>query len=120
LHFVFRRSIFRRMVRPKADADVFRAIADPTRRALLDHLSVRPATVTALTKRRGLSMSSISQHLKVLRESGLVAEEREGRRRRYHVVPHPLREVSRWMQRYERFWNEKLDALGRRLDEDPS
>lgn len=108
------------MVRPQAAADVFRAIADPTRRALLDRLAAGPADVTTLTRRRGLSMSSISQHLSVLREAGLVAESREGRRRRYRVVARPLREISRWVSRYERFWTEKLDALGRRLDEDPS
>jgi DNA-binding transcriptional ArsR family regulator len=63
-----------------------------------------------------VSQPAVSQHLKVLRESGLVRVESRGRHRFYALEPGPLREVHDWVGHYERFWNAKLDVLGRVLD----
>ena len=107
------------MSRAAAAADVFHAIADPTRRGLLDGLLAGEASVGQLAAAFDVSLPAISQHLRVLREVGLVAERRVGRERRYRVQPEPLRAVVDWVQHFERFWNEKLDALGRHLEENP-
>lgn len=104
------------MARPET-ADVFRAIADPTRRGLLDLLAAGEAPVGALAAEFDVSLPAISQHLKVLREVGLVSEQRVGRERRYRIEPEPLKEVVDWIAHFEKFWNKKLDALGRHLRE---
>jgi len=62
-----------------------------------------------------ISQPSVSEHLRVLREAGLVALRREGRRRIYRVEASPLKELYDWVQAYERFWQERLDRLGRYL-----
>ncbi len=96
-------------------ADVFRAIADPTRRALLDLLAGQEHSVAALGKRFEMSQPAISQHLRVLREARLVRERKLGRQRMYRLDPEPLREAYDWLGHYERFWREKLLALGEHL-----
>ena len=101
------------MGRRSASDDVFSAIADPTRRALLDALKEREKTVTSLAKPFSMSLPAISQHLKVLREVGLVSERREGRERYYRVRPAVLKRVANWVKHYEVFWGGKLDALKR-------
>jgi DNA-binding transcriptional ArsR family regulator len=98
------------------DSDVFRAIADPTRRAILDMLVERDLDVTEVGVRFDMSQPAISQHLKVLRDAGLVTAARAGKRRIYRVQPQSLRAVHAWVARFERFWTEKLDALGALLD----
>jgi DNA-binding transcriptional ArsR family regulator len=104
------------MARPAAREDVFRAIADPTRRALLDQLRRGRKPVGVLADAFSLTLPAVSQHLRVLREVDLVREERDGRRRIYQLNPEPLREVADWLAHYERFWQRKLDALERYLD----
>jgi DNA-binding transcriptional ArsR family regulator len=104
------------MARPAAREDVFRAIADPTRRALLDLLRRGARPVGALAGEFDLSLPAVSQHLRVLREVDLVREERDGRRRVYQLNPAPLRHVVDWLSHYQRFWERKLDALDRYLE----
>ena len=104
------------MPRPEI-TDVFRAIADPTRRGILDGLLAGEASVGTLARAFDISLPAVSQHLRVLREVGLVTEERVGRERRYRIRPAPLREVVDWVAQYERFWEGRLDALGRYLEE---
>jgi DNA-binding transcriptional ArsR family regulator len=99
--------------------EVFRAVADPTRRALLDLLADRERSVADLAEPFDMSLPAISQHLKVLREAGLVARRREGRRRLYRLEPRPLRAVSEWVEHYERFWRGRLASLGRHLEGNP-
>lgn len=99
-----------------ADRDVFRAVADPTRRLIVDRLAQGAATVTTLVDAVDMSQSAVSQHLAVLREVGLVHAEREGRHRRYHLDAAPLTVVHDWVSRYERFWDERLQRLGTWLD----
>jgi DNA-binding transcriptional ArsR family regulator len=79
---------------------VFRAIAHPARREILALLSASPRSVKELTARFEMSQPAISQHLKELREAGLVSSERDGLERRYRLTPHPLRYVIRWAERY--------------------
>jgi len=100
--------------------DVFAAIADPTRRRLLDALRGGERSVGSLAAPFGDAMSrpAVSQHLRVLRRAGLVAERRVGRERRYRLQAAPLAEVADWVGHYERFWADKLAALGRLLDEE--
>lgn len=95
---------------------MFSAIADSTRRALLDAMLEEEKTVTELAKPFSISQPAISQHLKVLRETGLVTERWDGRLRYYRASPRLLKQVSDWVQHYEAFWNEKLDALERHLE----
>ena len=76
--------------------DVYRAIADPTRRAMLDVLADRERPVEDLVARFGVTYSAVSQHLSVLHEAGLVARRAEGRRRLYRTVPLPLQAVHAW------------------------
>jgi len=106
------------MARP-ATADVFRAIADPTRRGLLDRLLIGEQPMTHLASSFEMSLPAVSQHLRVLRQVGLVSEHRAGRQRLYRVNAGPLREVADWVAHYEQFWNGKLDALERHLKENP-
>ncbi|TDH55893.1 ArsR family transcriptional regulator [Mycobacterium eburneum] len=96
---------------------VFGALANPTRRDILDLLLDGPRTVVALAERFDMARPSVSEHLKVLRECGLVNEHKRGRFRYYHVNPEPLQQLSTWLSPYERFWRERLTALGDVLDE---
>ena len=95
----------------------FRAIADPTRRAILDRLTGGESPVGALLERFAISQPALSQHLRVLREAGLVSRRSAGRRRLYRLEAAPLKAVYNWVEHYERFWDDKLDRLGRFLEE---
>jgi DNA-binding transcriptional ArsR family regulator len=96
-------------------ADVFRAIACPARRALLDKLSNREQTVHRLAATFEMTLPAISQHLNVLSKAGLVSARRAGRFRVYRLHAEPLRDVMLWVQPYERFWAARLQALGQDL-----
>ena len=89
----------------------FRAIADPSRRRMLDHLASGERSVTELCDLFEMSQPAISQHLKILRDAGLVRNRREGRTRLYSLDARPLLEVYDWVSHYQRFWVVKLDAL---------
>jgi len=91
--------------------NVFHAISDPTRRALIDLLADREQPVNSLCGKFDMTQPAISQHLKVLRTAGLVDERRDGRQRIYRLNPGPLKEIADWVNRYEQFWEKKLDAL---------
>jgi DNA-binding transcriptional ArsR family regulator len=98
--------------------DVFAALASPVRRDLLRLLLSGPAPVNTLAGHFDMARPSVSEHLRVLREAGLVVESRSGRQRLYRLDARPLREVSDWLHPYERFWREKLGNLRHLLDED--
>jgi DNA-binding transcriptional ArsR family regulator len=108
------------MSRLAADASVFAAIADPTRRAVLELLREGELPVKALLQAIGATKSALSQHLAVLRRAGLVEVRREGRLRLYSIRPEPLEEVVDWIGVFSQFWDEKLENLGRYLDREPS
>jgi DNA-binding transcriptional ArsR family regulator len=104
------------MARPRAANDVFRAVADPTRRGLLDRLAGGDESMMKLAESFAMSLPAVSQHLKVLREAGLVEERRDGRMRVYTLIPGRLREVSDWVGHYEQFWQTRLRKLGEHLE----
>jgi DNA-binding transcriptional ArsR family regulator len=108
------------MSRRQATTDVFSAIADPTRRRLLDRLGQGEQTVLSLASPFAMTLSAVSQHLSLLRGIGLVHVRKAGRERYYSLNARPLRKVSDWVSRYERFWRQKLDALGQHLDRNPT
>ncbi|GIH63941.1 ArsR/SmtB family transcription factor [Microbispora siamensis] len=97
----------------------FDALGDPVRRRILELLSQGEQTSGALTSviraEFGISQPAISQHLRVLRESGLASVRAEGTRRLYAVEPAPLREVDAWLARFRGFWEQRLDALDTEL-----
>lgn len=99
--------------------DVFRTIAHPTRRALLDRLQRQgEQAVHELCEPFGMSQPALSQHLRLLRETGLVEARKEGRHRLYRLSPDPLREVAEWLEPYARFWRDRLQALGEHLEDE--
>jgi DNA-binding transcriptional ArsR family regulator len=104
------------MHRAQAHEDVFRAIADPTRRAILDRLRAGPANAGALASDFQQTRPAISKHLKVLRESRLITEERMGRERVYTLDPVPLQRVAGWIEGYRAFWQSSLGHLKRHLE----
>ncbi len=101
-----------------AASDVFRAIADPTRREILRRLADGAKTVGDICQHFEISQPSVSAHLEVLREVGLVRVEPEGRFRRYVLEPAPLAEVADWLGYFEHFWKQGLKRLGSVLDQD--
>ena len=105
------------MPRALAHADVFRAVADPTRRAILDRLRAGPAPVNALASEFDQSRPAISKHLRVLRDARLVVEERSGRERVYELRPLPLQQVAGWIEGYRSFWQVSLSNLKQLLEE---
>ncbi|NUT50400.1 MAG: winged helix-turn-helix transcriptional regulator [Saccharothrix sp.] len=92
------------------------ALANPTRREVLDLLLEGPRTVADIAARFDMARPSVSEHLKVLRDAGLVTETRHGRFRHYAVTPDPLLELRRWLHPYERFWRDRLAGFGDVLD----
>ena len=96
---------------------LFRALADPSRRAILERLSRGEAAVKDLTARFNISQPAVSQHLAALRKAGLVTERREGRLVYYRVQPKGFRPLIDWITHYQAFWPERLDRLQTLLKE---
>jgi DNA-binding transcriptional ArsR family regulator len=96
---------------------VFGALANPTRREVLDLLLKGPRPVADIADHFDMARPSVSEHLKVLRESGLVEETKQGRFRYYSLSAGPLHEVRSWLAPYERFWRDRIAAMGEVLDE---
>ena len=91
--------------------DVFHAVADPTRRAILDSLRKGPVGVNQIASAFSVSRPAISKHLRVLRSSKLVKEKRQGRFRMYQLNPGPLKNVDQWISEYRVFWQQNLRSL---------
>lgn len=98
---------------------VFRAIADPTRRAILDRLRDGPANANAIAAGFCASRPGVSRHLRVLREAGLVADTPLGRERVYRMNPAPLEEAAIWIESHRAFWRSSLATLKHRLENEP-
>jgi DNA-binding transcriptional ArsR family regulator len=90
---------------------VLAAVADPTRRAIIDRLTKGPARVTVVAEPLPMSLAAVSKHIQVLEKAGLVRRSRQGREYVLALDARPLREVARWANRYERYWTERLDRL---------
>lgn len=91
--------------------DVFAALASPARREVLRLLLDGPRTAGDVAAHFDMRRPSVSEHLRVLREAGLVTERRAGRERHYQLEPQPLMEVRDWLDPYERFWKDRLKNL---------
>ena len=90
---------------------VFRALADPTRRAMLRDLARRPRTIGELAAPFAISLAGASKHIQVLERAGLIAREVQGRVHTCRLDARPLHAGAEWIRHYERFWNQRLDAL---------
>jgi|SRR4051794_1155434 DNA-binding transcriptional ArsR family regulator len=90
---------------------VFQALADPIRRAILTRLTNGDATVAELAEPFNVTQPAISRHLKVLETAGLISRSRRATARLSHLEAEPLREVTTWLARYQRFWDESHERL---------
>ena len=99
------------------EPDTFTALADPTRRHLLERLAGGEQTVSELMDGLAVSQAAVSQHLKVLRGAGLVDVRQDGRYRRYRLRPDGLTGLRDWLLALDRFWQERVRALGDYLEE---
>lgn len=95
---------------------LYDAVADPTRRRILDLLRQRERPVNDLVAALGVAQPNVSKHLRALTDVGLVRVRAEGRRRVYTLRPEPLRELDVWLAPYRRFWADRLDDLEAHLD----
>lgn len=92
--------------------DVFQAIADPTRREIINLLAYQNLNLNAVADKFDISRPAVSKHIKILAECGLIVISQQGRERYCSPNIVKLKEVADWVSRYEDFWNKKLDALG--------
>lgn len=93
------------------------ALADPTRIRIVEELAIRPLTANEVVGLFSISQPSVSRHLRILREAGLVSAQPIGRQRLYHLDPKPLAEIDIWLAGFRKFWSDKLDALEIQMDE---
>ncbi len=95
---------------------VFRALADPSRRAIFESLALGEAAVKDLTARFAISQPAVSQHLAALKDAGLVTGRREGRRVYYRMQPHGLKPLVDWIEHYRSFWMDRAERLEKLLE----
>ena len=93
------------------DGDIFKALADPTRRAIFEKLAAGRMNAGALRQGMAISQPAMSQHLSVLRGARLVREERQGRYVHYEVDPEGLTQIAQWLAKYRSYWPARIDAL---------
>jgi len=91
------------------------ALADPIRRQIIEMLADRECDAGELAAAFPVSRPAVSRHLRVLREAGLVQVRPQAQRRVYALDPEPLEDLARWLERYRRFWSQRLDALDTEL-----
>ncbi len=90
---------------------VFAALADPTRRAILEKLTRGRATVSELAQPFTISLAAVSKHISVLSDAGLIEIKKDGRFHRIDLRTGTLKDAAAWLDRYEKFWSKRLDAL---------
>jgi DNA-binding transcriptional ArsR family regulator len=90
---------------------VFSALADPTRRAILQALTERSATINEIARPFAVSLNAISKHVMVLERAGLVQREVKGREHHCWIDARPLSEANAWLEHYRQFWGQRLDSL---------
>src|ERR1700740_612691 len=100
----------------KRVASVFEILAEPNRRAILSLLVWSQQSVGEIERQLRMPQPTVSTHLRVLREAGLVESTGDAQRRLYRLTPKPLREVDAWLAPFRRFWSAHVDALERHLD----
>jgi DNA-binding transcriptional ArsR family regulator len=97
--------------------EVFAALSDPTRRAIVAHLAAGEASVSELAEPFDFSLAAVSKHVHVLRQAGLLSQRQEGRQRLCRLVAVPLRDADDWLADYRRFWDLRLDALAEHFEQ---
>ena len=97
--------------------DVFQAIADPTRREILNMVAYQPLNVNSVAENFDVSRAAIYKHMKILIECGLIGMKQQGRERYCEAKLQKLDEVSHWVDQYKQFWEAKLDSLGDYLNQ---
>jgi DNA-binding transcriptional ArsR family regulator len=97
--------------------DVFQAIADPTRREIINMIAHESLNLNSIADKFHISRPAISKHIKILTECGLITIKQQGRERHCEAKLQKLNEVSDWVERYRKFWTQKLDALEIYIDE---
>jgi DNA-binding transcriptional ArsR family regulator len=97
--------------------DVFQAIADPTRREIIDLIATQSLPVNEVANRFEISRPAVSKHIKILNECGLVVIQKKGRKRYCRADVRKLKKVSDWANKYQKFWTKKLDSLEALLNE---
>ncbi|MGO4293043.1 ArsR/SmtB family transcription factor [Chitinophaga sp. RAB17] len=102
----------------KARRDVFQAIADPTRRAIIGLLAQQTQTLNTVAENFNMSQPAISKHMRILTECGLVLIVKHGRERHCSANFKALEEVAQWAEQYRSFWNSRLDTLENLLNEE--
>jgi DNA-binding transcriptional ArsR family regulator len=122
--YVILKSMLNQTAHPQADAEIpvellFAALADPSRRQMVDRLSRGPATVSELARPLPMSLPAVVQHLHVLEASGLVRSQKVGRVRTCSIEPAGLQAAEDWVTRRRRSWEGRLDRLGDYLAENP-
>jgi DNA-binding transcriptional ArsR family regulator len=90
---------------------IFSALADPTRRAILQGLKRRPATINEIARPFPVSLNAVSKHVMVLERAGLLRRDIKGREHYCWIEPRPLREADEWLEHYRQFWEQRMDAL---------
>ncbi|GIO45017.1 ArsR/SmtB family transcription factor [Paenibacillus apis] len=100
--------------------DIFQAVADPTRRELLSLIGERELPLKELTPHFPMSRTAVSKHLHVLAHADLVLERKVGRETRYRVNADPLLEIKRWLDYFDRFWDNKLNMLKHYVEQEPT
>ena len=96
---------------------VFAALADPTRRAIIERLSLGEARVTELAEPFAMSLNAVSKHIRVLEASGVIERRRKGRDHILSINAHSLDEIDGWIARTRRYWDARLDAMERLIGE---
>lgn len=91
--------------------DVFQAIADPTRRAIISLIAAQPATPNALAEHFDTSRQAVSKHLQILVECELIQQEQSGREIHYRLVPKKLKEIDKWLQPFRELWETRFNQL---------
>ena len=99
------------MARAATTTDAFNAIAEPRRREILDALAGRELSVSELVSELPMDQPTVSKHLRVLREVGLVVVREDGRRRLYRIDGRPLEQIHNWVSAFEQTWNERFGTL---------
>jgi DNA-binding transcriptional ArsR family regulator len=99
------------MARAATTTDAFNAVAEPRRREILNYLALQEQSVGNIVARLGLQQPSVSKHLRVLRDVGLVEARRDGRRMLYRVNAEAIRPLHEWTKTFERFWQHQLNRV---------
>jgi DNA-binding transcriptional ArsR family regulator len=100
--------------------DPFQALADPTRRSIVEALRNGELQVNDIVEQAGIHQSGVSRHLRILHEAGFVSMRPDGQRRLYCLRPEPFRGLDEWLAQYRNLWEARLDRLGAALEEQQS